>query len=267
MQVASDLHLEFRGTNFRGLIRPSAPILCLLGDICACGTVNDFAVYKAFMSYIAPRFKYVFHIPGNHEYYTVGNTNVTYDDTVPGIDAKIRTFLKTLPNVFYLNNDVVRMTINAKKYVFIGTALWSYVPIKYRKKINGIMNDYNSIWVPANGKVRRYTVDDMSKLHEASVRFINRSVKKLKRNEHGILLTHHKPYLTPNIDRTLLSHAYESDIIPHITGIKRVDTVVYGHTHVADDRHINGVRVISNPKGYPSQKTLYKNNFTIKYNN
>ena len=95
-QIASDLHLEFRGENFRGLFKPSAPILLLLGDICACGTIADFKIYKAFIEYIAPKYKLIMHVPGNHEYYTAGNRKITHDDTVPGINKKIKYFLKKI---------------------------------------------------------------------------------------------------------------------------------------------------------------------------
>jgi hypothetical protein len=37
----SDLHLEFRKNDLTFLI-PSAPILCLLGDICVLGDDSDF---------------------------------------------------------------------------------------------------------------------------------------------------------------------------------------------------------------------------------
>ena len=59
IQIVSDTHLEFRGENFQKLIKPSAPILFLLGDICACGTTEDFDIYKKFMTFLAPKFKKV----------------------------------------------------------------------------------------------------------------------------------------------------------------------------------------------------------------
>ena len=49
IQIVSDIHLEFRGENFNKIIKPSAPILCLLGDVCACGNDGDFLVYKKFV--------------------------------------------------------------------------------------------------------------------------------------------------------------------------------------------------------------------------
>ena len=57
IQIVSDIHLEFRGENFQKIIKPSAPILFLLGDICACGTTDDFNIYKKFITFISTKFK------------------------------------------------------------------------------------------------------------------------------------------------------------------------------------------------------------------
>ena len=111
IQIVSDTHLEFRGENFQKLIKPSAPILFLLGDICACGTTEDFDIYKKFMTFLAPKFKYIFHVPGNHEYYTVGNRKITTKDTVPGIDVRIRKFVKDFKNVYFLNLKSVSSSV------------------------------------------------------------------------------------------------------------------------------------------------------------
>lgn len=263
LQIVSDLHLEFRGTNFRRLIKPSAPILCMVGDICACGTNEDFSVYREFIKYIAPKFQYVFHIPGNHEYYASGNRNIQYSDTLPGIDKKIQKFLGSFNNVFFLNNGSVRLKIGRKTYVFIGTALWSEVRPKDRKRLGNMMNDYCSIYMPDKKGVRKYSVDDMSKLYNKALRYILREIKKLKNNEVGVVLTHHKPYRTRDIE-DIITQAYETDIIgKYIKQPSRVKLFAYGHTHVADNSVVGGFKVISNPKGYPSQKTLYKPNFSI----
>ena len=49
IQIVSDTHLEFRGDNFKNLIKPSAPILFLLGDISACGSPTSWETYKKYV--------------------------------------------------------------------------------------------------------------------------------------------------------------------------------------------------------------------------
>jgi predicted phosphodiesterase len=264
IQIFSDTHLEFRGENFQKLIKPIAPVLCMVGDICACGSVEDFNIYKSFIKYLAPKFKYILHIPGNHEYYTTGNKNIKYEDTVPGIDKKIKNYLNNFDNVFFLNNNTLKLNFDKKTYVFIGTTLWSNIRLKDRIYVEKMMNDYNSIYMPSNNKlVRKFDVNDMLKIHTKSLKYIKKEMKKLKFNEIGIVLTHHKPYRSLDIEN-IISQAYETDLIgTKIKSPHRVKLFAYGHTHIADDSCIDNVRVVSNPKGYPSQKTLYKDDFII----
>ena len=162
-----------------------------------------------------------------------------------------------------MNNDTHKLTIGHKKYVLIGTSLWTGVRKQDRLEINDSMNDYNEIRMPAGNATRKFNVDDMSALHNKALRFVKSAMKKMKPGEIGILMTHHKPYRTDNIN-DIISQAYETDIIgkvirqPH-----RIKVAVYGHTHKSDNSVVDGVRVISNPKGYPHQKTKYINSFTF----
>ena len=258
IQIVSDLHLEFRETNFTNLIVPSAPVLCLLGDICACGTTKDFNIFKKFIGYISKKFTYVIHVPGNHEYYTMGNNNIQISDTIPGIDRKIRTFFKCFNNVFFLNNNVIRLKLNNKPYIFIGSTLWTNINKNDRAEVQELMNDYSHIYVPDKKSptgIRKYNVDDMSKIHKGSVKFIKKNIDNVKLGETCILLTHHKPVRDkPLSDK--LSQAYESDLV-NIIIKKPVKLAAHGHTHVKYDKLVNNVRIVSNPKGYINQRTLY----------
>jgi predicted phosphodiesterase len=271
IQIVSDLHLEFRRMQFKNLIKPSAPILFLLGDICVLGTKDDWEIYKAFIKFITPQYKYVFHIPGNHEYYT-SNRNITKADTVPGIDAKLKKFAKTIPNLYALNNNTVRLKIGKKNYVFIGTTLWSSVTHANRRYVQERMNDYARLhWVNEKPKnaveklnwkpTRKYTVDDMTKLHIKAVRYIVKELKTIKPKEVAILLTHHKGVRDKPLS-DILSQAYETDLANLIIKAP-LKAYAYGHTHVKYDKKINGVRVVSNPKGYPSEHTKFDETFTI----
>jgi predicted phosphodiesterase len=266
-QIVSDTHLEFRGNNFKNLIKPSAPILLLLGDICVCGSDEDWEIYKNFITFLALQFQYIFHIPGNHEYYT-SNRNITINNTIPQINNKIRKFTKTFNNVFFLNNDTTRLKINKKVYVFIGTTLWSGVAPDNRKFVQSYMNDYNNIHYPNKSKsseklTRKFNITDMSELHVKAVKYIRKALKNTKPNENVILLTHHKPYRTKPIT-DVLSQAYETDLFPTIIQPQsNFKLIAYGHTHVAVNHTIAGVKIVSNPKGYPSERTGYLPKFTV----
>lgn len=271
IQIVSDTHLEFRGDNFKNLIKPSAPILFLLGDICVCGIQKDWETYQKFIKYLSPQFQYIMHVPGNHEYYT-SNRNITEADTVVGIDAKLKKFAKSIPNLFVLNNNTVKLKIGKKNYVFIGTTLWTGVVPSNRKYVNSMMNDYAMLFVknekpktPAGKLVwtpfRHYNVEDMTKLHIKAVRYVAGVLKKVKPSETAILLTHHKSIRTKPLT-DLLSQAYETDLVDVIIK-KPLKVACWGHTHKRFDKVVNGVRCVSNPKGYPGENTLYKKDWTI----
>jgi predicted phosphodiesterase len=254
IQIISDMHLEFRKTNFRQIIKPSAPILCLLGDICACGNDVDFEIYKKFITYIASKFKYVFHIPGNHEYYNTEPPNKTISE----INSDINTFTNLFNNVFFLNNDVKRIVIKNKVYVFVGSPLWSYIQPKNKKEIQDSMNDYSCIYTD---KKNIFKVDDMLQIHAESVLYIQKIMTCIEPNEIGVLLTHHKPIRDTDLNN-VMSQAYETDLADKlITYPFRL--ACHGHTHKKYDKIINGVRVVSNPKGYPSEKTYYQCDFAV----
>jgi predicted phosphodiesterase len=269
IQIVSDIHLEFRGENFQKIIKPSAPILFLLGDICACGTTDDFNIYKKFITFISTKFKYIFHVPGNHEYYTVGNKNITVDDTIIGIDNKIRNFTKEFNNVLFLNNNVERLKIGKKTYVFIGSTLWTYINPSDRKLVAGLMNDYQYIYMNSTPKkqtikqnpIRKFNVDDMSIMHTNSVKYITDEMKNIKPDEVAILLTHHKPIKDSNT-KDPINQAYESDLKDIIIH-EPFKLACFGHTHVKYNKIINNVTVISNPKGYISQKTKFDDSLAI----
>lgn len=278
-QIVSDLHLEFRGNNFINLFVPSAPVLCMVGDICACGNPDDFAVFVNFLKYITPKYSCVLHVAGNHEYYTAGSSNNQIaNNTMADIDLRLKNLTKTFSNYHYLNNSTFELVSKkGKHYVFIGTTLWSQIPKKKviinEKKhtsmeladlIEKRMNDYNHIYVRTKANVvRRYTIVDMQKKHKQAVTFIKKELNKAKSNNIYILLTHHKPIFDRNSDeQDMLTYAYESPLQDII--IKSpLKLAAHGHTHIPYNKIVNKVRVISNPKGYPNERTQFNDKLAI----
>ena len=71
--------------------------LALLGDICCCGSDNDFETFKKFIYEILPLYKTIIMVPGNHEYYfntSNSSEKITQLKTIEGIDQKIRKFFR-----------------------------------------------------------------------------------------------------------------------------------------------------------------------------
>ena len=102
----------------------------------------------------------------------------------------------------------------------------------------------------------------MSRIHEASVRYIRRVMKTIAPDETAMLLTHHKPVRDLPLS-DMFSQAYETDLVNVI--IKPPFKIAaHGHTHKKYDKMVNGVRIVSNPKGYISQKTKYDPSFMVE---
>jgi len=288
IQIVSDLHLEYRSKKIYDILVPSAPILCMVGDICVCGNKEDFDKFINFLDYFHTKFEAIVHVAGNHEYYTGEHASPEElaENTMTNIDKKLKKLGRQYNNYFYLNNSTWEYT-NAKankSYVFVGTTLWSYIPpqieiqdekTKKMKKINlhdaveQMMNDYNYIYVSVRDQriklpYRQFRVLDMQKKHRAAVAFVKRIIAGAKRTEKiYILLTHHKPIFDRATDKSdEYTYAYESDLADVLL-VHPFIAAAHGHTHIHYDKKINGVRVVSNPKGYIGQNTDYNDKFTI----
>lgn len=268
IQIVSDIHAEFWGKKTKfNFIKPSAPILALLGDICCCGSDDDFEIFKRFICELLPYYEHIIMVSGNHEYYYNPDKKgipPTLSNTIDGIDAKIKAFFKeTSPKLHYLNNASMKLTVGKSSYLIVGSTLWSWIPEDQRETIQSTMNDYQYIYTSDGKKIRHITSTDVATKHLKNYKYIRSQIVKAKKaGMKTIVLTHHKPYLSPSYNPTTLDVAYESDL----TTLMKTPVVLwaYGHTHVSDDSWIENTRLYSNPKGYPSQKTKYNKAQVVK---
>lgn len=266
IQIVSDTHVEFwsqkKVFNF---IKPSAPILALLGDIGCVGSDDDFEIYKRFINELIPQFEHIILIPGNHEYYynpPSASKKPTKANVYKACNKKIREFSKTSPKLHFLCNNTLKLKQNGKNYTIIGSILWTWIPDEHRKKVQSNMNDYKYIYVEdeKTKKIRNITSDEIAAKHLKNTRYIKSQITTAKKTGSiAIVLTHHKPYLSKSTN--IFTHAYESDLSNLFN--KPLAYWCYGHTHVKDRSVIKGIHFISNPKGYPNQQTLFDKTFTI----
>jgi predicted phosphodiesterase len=268
IQIASDIHSEFWGKkNTFNFINPSAPILALLGDIGCVGSEDDFEIYKRFVTEQLGRFEHVILVTGNHEYYynpPTKKSKPSANNTLGACNKKIKEFAKTFPNLHFLNRSTMKLTVKKKKYVIVGTALWTWIPKEQRSQIQNRMNDYRYIYVrdAITDRIRNINSDDVAEMHLKNSAYIKSQIAAAKKTgAYVVVLTHHKPYLRKNHDPNSYACAYESDLT-HLFA-KNLVVWAYGHTHIKDDCVIKGVNVVSNPKGYPRQQTRFDKSFTI----
>ncbi len=255
IQIASDLHVEFWEQKSKfNFLKPSAPILALLGDICCTATESDFNNFKKFINEILPLYEHIILVPGNHEYYCTDN-NPTEESTFDACNKKIKAFFKQ-PKLHYLNNGKITLNVEDEIYTIIGSTLWTSIPEeKYQMAVDKI-NDYEYIYQTVDSKISPHFINS---LYLKNLRYLKSQITRA-RNTKIIVLTHHKPYIG-NIKENDRSFVYESDVSFLIH--EPVILWAYGHTHIKDDTIINNIRIVSNPKGYPHQRTRFDNKFSV----
>ena len=302
IQIVSDTHIEFwegkKSLKAANFINPSCKILALLGDICCVASNNDFTAYKNFINELLPYYEHIIIVTGNHEYfYNPDNIDKPIDKpttkpidkpttkpidkptTKPTyifkyIDSKIKKYCLTNKKLHFLNNDKFIYRSGKTTYYIYGCTLWSLIPEEQYKFIQNNMNDYNYIYVKdkKTKQIRNILASETTKMFKKNVAKIQQQITKVKKindrmsnskEKHEIIiLTHHKPYLSPSYNINSRDSAYESDL----KYLMQYPVVLwgYGHTHHYDKSIIDGVILYSNPKGYPKQKTGYKINEVIR---
>lgn len=271
MQIVSDLHLEFYKTHElldKVKIKPNAQYLGLLGDICVCGT-NDIINIEKFLDYYSTKYKIIFWLAGNHEFYSGKKSYKSIDDIL----IRCKTLCKKYNNVIFLNNKHYDLNIDDTLYRIIGTTLWTHIPEEKENYVIDNMNDYNHIYVTGQRNVGpfitiegvvRLSPKDVNLMHAKSVKYINRHLRDSPYPV--IILTHHKPFLS---DSTFINIGYETDVIGLFNDKykSKIKLWAYGHTHKHFDSIVNGVHFFSNPKGYPGQQTKFENGLIVKFEN
>lgn len=266
IQIVSDLHLEFYNKKLvYNFIKPSAPILALLGDTCCLGADDDFEIFKRFISEVLPQYEHIIIITGNHEYYyNSPGKNKGY--TLDAIDLKLKAYCKaTSSKLHFLNNTSIKLTVGKKNYLIVGSTLWSHIPEDQQERIQNVMSDYQYIYVqdPKTKRIRNITAKEVDAMFKKNIKYIkSQIIKATKTGSRVIVFTHHKPYADASYNPNTFDPAYMSDLSAIIK--KPVVFWGYGHTHIKDDTIKSGVRLYSLPRGYPRQQTRFDKSAIVK---
>lgn len=253
VQVVSDVHLELRSGVPQ--LTPSAEILALCGDI---GAPNQTA-YEVFLRTASKNYKWVFLIAGNHEFYHAKKTPEELKDVIRDITEKF-------PNITFLDDNAVTVNYGGavKKSIRIfGSTLWSNTSA-YVQQVKSIMNDYRRInqkvYVGGGTLYRRSNIspDNTITWHLQAVEMLEREIEYCKEADlRLVVLTHHLPSLE------LIHEDFRGDDATDSAYASNLDHLIFppivfwahGHSHRCGDTYINGVRIVSNPMGYPSENT------------
>lgn len=232
INLLSDLHNEFEVYEPAKL---DADVVVLAGDI----DVKQRAIAWARQHFKCP----VLYVPGNHEFYRgqLGNTL-----------QKLRALQGDIVHVL----DCDEIVLDGVR--FLGATGWTDYkalgdPATAARAAQNSMTDFKQIRTANYHRVRP---NDFADLAFAAYAWLE---EKLSSHFAGptVVITHHAPS-TRSLEGnphagSPLDAAYANDwnslLRPPVT------IWLHGHIHTAVDYQINDVRVVANPRGYPSEKT------------
>ncbi len=242
--IASDLHLEF-GKPFEHTLLPGdADVFVCAGDVTTKGVLPTI---QWFAETIARHIPVVF-VAGNHEFYSASLEDGIRDG---------REFAAQYPNIHFLENQ----SVDIGEVRFIGCTLWTDFRLGGRDPTFAMedvakgMNDYRRIKYQKRPFKKLKPIHTLRK-HQESKAFIAAELAACT-DKTAVVVTHHAPSIRSvsswHLNDPVVS-AYASHLEPLI-----LDTQpklwVHGHVHHHNEYRIGETLVLSNPRGYPGEKT------------
>jgi len=232
IQYISDIHLEHY--NKLPKIKQIGDVMVLAGDI----GYPFSEIYKDFLIDMNNKFKKVFLITGNHEFYNSGKNK---DKSMEEIDDHIRYIIidNKLTNISYLDNSYE----DYDGVCFCGTTLWTQI-----KDPRYLINDFSII--------KDMTIELRNELFRNSCDFINDMINK-NNSLPIVMISHHVPsyklihhsYLTGEYKD--YNQCYASNCDQYFKD--QIKVWIFGHTHKEWNTEIDGIKFLCNPRGYPGE--------------
>ena len=237
IQYCSDLHLEFPENKLflkKHPIEPVGDILVLAGDIMPFAVMNKF---DSFFDELSEKFKQVYWISGNHEYYhsDIGNRTGAFCEEIR-------------KNIFLVNNHIV--DIQSAKIIF--TTLWSKISEINKWQIAQRMSDFRVIKM-GSGK---FTPEHYNRLHYENLNFLEKALTNSKNDRSTIVVTHHVPTFMNYPEKykgDSLNEAFAVELFDFIES-SLINSWIYGHHHSNTDSFVIGnTQLLTNQLGYVIQ--------------
>jgi len=260
MKIAfgSDIHLEFGGCVPllpEGIDDSDIDVLILAGDISVHRSYStadsEFLLKSAdqgatdhFWRNVARRFKKVFYIPGNHEYYYS-----EYSQLIPTIQKYFEHYgwdkkITVSDRISELIEDVH----------FVGTTLWTDFNNADPMTLFSIKNMMSDFYLIQH-KDEKFSPEDALYYHCVQRDFIAREVAG---KDNVIVFTHHGPtygsihpkYKGNDFHTKMMNGAYVSNLENLILDNPQIIHWIHGHTHEDLDYFCGETNIITNPRGY-----------------
>ncbi len=251
--IVSDLHMEFRNPFVHTFMPGDADVAVCAGDVMTKGVVPTI---QWLAETIARHITVVF-VAGNHEFYSASLSEGIRD----GRESAAR-----FPNIHFLENQ----TVDIGDVRFIGCTLWTDFRLGGRdptfamEDVGKGMNDYRRIKY-SKRPFRKLKPIDTLRTHHESKAFIASELAQSE-DKTAVVVTHHAPSIRsiPSWFRDdAVVSAYASSLEPLILEAQPA-LWIHGHVHQRIEYRIGGTLVVSNPRGYPGQRTGFDPDFVIE---
>lgn len=238
IRFITDIHWESGPFNLQKTEEDKDRILAITGDL----AIND-KIIEALLS-VAPGFKSVLYVLGNHEY-----EGANISDACTQLELEISKYPE-LSHVHILDNNYI--IIDGVR--FIGATLWSDFNNSDWFAIHAAKDKVSDFEFIQIGKItqRKFHPADAIKLHKEHKRFIEKMCHT-PFNGPTVVMTHHAPSFK-SMDSTAETwlgtvryiFASNMDSTVNYSGAKYW---LHGHVHSSKDYMIGNTRVICNPRG------------------
>lgn len=242
-QVMSDLHLEFQ-PDLGGYLIASLPVeaetLILAGD---CFSGAHRGNYCEFFQMFAEKWKNVFYVFGNHDF---------YGGSPQAVAMEMKKASILTPGFEILTREKSHLVEGVE---VLGCTMWfpntqGYNENKKYMTDFRVINDFDS-WVGPE--------------HQADLAYLES--KATRGQIPQLVVTHHLPHersIDPRFKRSALNaffYAPEAQPLVENGGFR---VWVHGHTHAPCDYTVNDTRVVCNPRGYSGEGAPFKEGFVVE---
>lgn len=246
LRIYSDLHLEYNTNGYFSIEQlegEKEQILILAGDIDMLKNLSKENGLN-FISELCSRFKHVFYVFGNHEYY-LWKIGGKYNKD------NIKIFEK-FSNLSVLSRELPSVII--EDYCFIGATLWSQLSEYDQLDPRGenSSNDAKYIKQVSNNRFSSLKKQFVNKENSLDFLWIKNECEKYKDHK-KVIITHYPPIrvLEPNDPHGYEKNFYSNDLKDQISKFENINLWVFGHVHFNNifNQTEFGIPFFSNPIG------------------
>lgn len=261
---ASDIHLEFNDLPNTQI--PSGTNLILAGDILTIPMLSENRPKSrerslTFLKNVSKKFKRVFYLSGNHEFYGAG------------IDEDKSILETVFPNNFVHLYEGSSYNID-EKTVIVGGTLWTDMcgnDPAIKDIVGRGMNDFYyirkaGVSAASHAKSGGYETTFMP---SDAVEIFNRTLTNIKKavddnkDKKVVVVTHHAPSILGVSNRygstaNPINFGYYTALDSFIEERPQIKYWVHGHTHCIHKKKIGSIMLLSNARGYNGEPG-YKN--------